>query len=118
MTKSEINSYQSLVRRVPVADNVVEYAVKLISATRPNSENTPNFINESISWGAGPRASQFLILGSKAKAILEGRPTPNIDDINSLAIPILRHRVLTNFNAETQGLKDEDLISQLLEKLN
>ena len=118
MTKSEINSYQSLVRRVPVADNVVEYAVKLVSATRPNSENTPNFINESISWGAGPRASQFLILGSKAKAILEGRPTPNIDDINSLAIPILRHRVLTNFNAETQGLKVEDLISQLLEKLN
>ena len=118
MTKSEINSYQSLVRRVPVADNVVEYAVKLVSATRPNSENTPNFINESISWGAGPRASQFLILGSKAKAVLEGRPTPNIDDINSLAIPILRHRVLTNFNAETQGLKVEDLISQLLEKLN
>ena len=68
--------------------------------------------------GAGPRASQFLILGSKAKAILEGRPTPNIDDINSLAIPILRHRVLTNFNAETQGLKVEDLISQLLEDLN
>ena len=118
ITKSEINSYQSLVRRVPVADNVVEYAVKLVSSTRPNSENTPNFINESISWGAGPRASQFLILGSKAKAILEGRPTPNIDDINSLAIPILRHRVLTNFNAETQGLKVEDLISQLLEKLN
>ena len=118
MTKSEINSYQNLVRRVPVADNVVEYAVKLVSATRPNSEDTPNFINESISWGAGPRASQFLVLGSKAKAILEGRPTPNIDDINSLAIPILRHRVLTNFNAETQGLKVEDLISQLLEKLN
>ena len=118
MTKSEINSYQDLVRKVPVADNVVEYAVKLVSATRPNSENAPNFINESISWGAGPRASQFLILGSKAKAILEGRPTPNIDDINSLAIPILRHRVLTNFNAETQGLKVEDLILQLLEKLN
>ena len=118
MTKSEINTYQSLVRRVPVADNVVEYVVKLVSATRPNSENAPDFINESISWGAGPRASQFLILGSKAKAILEGRPTPNIDDINSLAIPILRHRVLTNFNAETQGLKVEDLISQLLEKLN
>ena len=118
MTKSEINSYQDLVRKVPVADNVVEYAVKLVSATRPNSDNAPTFINESISWGAGPRASQFLILGSKAKAILEGRPTPNIDDINSLAIPILRHRVLTNFNAETQGLKVEDLISQLLEKLN
>ena len=117
MTKSEIKEYQSLVRRVPVADNVVEYAVKLVSATRPNSENAPDFIKESISWGAGPRASQFLILGSKAKAILDGRPTPNIEDINSLAIPILRHRVLTNFNAETEGLKVEDIILQLIQKI-
>ena len=117
MTKSEIKEYQSLVRRVPVADNVVEYAVKLVSATTPNSENAPYFIKESISWAAGPRASQFLILGSKAKAILEGRPTPNIDDINSLAIPILRHRVLTNFNAETEGLKVEDIILQLIENI-
>ncbi|OUX31520.1 MAG: AAA family ATPase, partial [bacterium TMED264] len=118
MTKSEIKDYQSLVRRVPVADNVVEYAVKLVSATRPNSKNAPNFIKESISWGAGPRASQFLILGSKAQALLDGRPTPNIEDINSLAIPILRHRVLTNFNAETEGLKVEDIISQLIEKIS
>ena len=117
MTKSEIKEYQSLVRRVPVADNVVEYAVKLVSATRPNSDNAPDFIKESISWGAGPRASQFLILGSKAKAILDGRPTPNIEDINSLAIPILRHRVLTNFNAETEGLKVEDIILQLIQKM-
>ena len=117
MTKSEIKDYQRLVRRVPVADNVVEYAVKLVSATRPNSENAPDFIKESISWGAGPRASQFLILGSKAKAVLDGRPTPNIEDINSLAIPILRHRVLTNFNAETEGLKVEDIILQLIQKM-
>ena len=117
MTKSEIKDYQSLVRRVPVADNVVEYAVKLVSATRPNSKNAPDFIKESISWGAGPRASQFLILGSKAKAVLDGRPTPNIEDINSLAIPILRHRVLTNFNAETEGLKVEDIILQLIQKM-
>jgi MoxR-like ATPase len=117
MTKSEIKDYQRLVRRVPVADNVVEYAVKLVSATRPNSVNAPDFIKESISWGAGPRASQFLILGSKAKAVLDGRPTPNIEDINSLAIPILRHRVLTNFNAETEGLKVEDIILQLIQKM-
>jgi len=118
MTKSEIKNYQSLVRRVPVADNVVEYAVKLVSATRPNSEHAPDFIKESISWGAGPRASQFLILGSKAQAILDGRPTPNIEDINSLAIPILRHRVLANFNAETEGLKVEDIVLQLIEKMS
>ncbi len=118
MTKLEIIEYQNLVRRVPVSDNVVEYAVKLVSATRPNSKYAPKFINESISWGAGPRASQFLILGSKAKAVLDGRPTPNIDDINSLAIPILRHRVLTNFNAETEGLKAENVISQLIEKMS
>ena len=118
MTKSEIIDYQSLVRRVPIADNVVEYAVKLVSATRPNSDAAPHFIKESISWGAGPRASQFLILGSKAKAVLNGRPTPNIEDVNSLALPILRHRVLPNFNAETEGLKIEDIISQLIEKLN
>ncbi len=118
MTKSEVKDYQSLVRRVPVADNVVEYAVKLVSATRPNSENAPDFIKESISWGAGPRASQFLILGSKAQAILDGRPTPNIEDVNSLAIPILRHRVLTNFNAETEGLKIEDIILKLIQKMS
>ncbi|MDC3166508.1 MoxR family ATPase [Candidatus Marinimicrobia bacterium] len=118
MTKSEVKDYQSLVRRVPVANNVVEYAVKLVSATRPNSENAPDFIKESISWGAGPRASQFLILGSKAQAILDGRPTPNIEDVNSLAIPILRHRVLTNFNAETEGLKIEDIILKLIQKMS
>ena len=118
MTKSEIKNYQDLVRRVPIADNVIEYAVKLVSATRPKSENAPDFIQESISWGAGPRASQFLILGAKAKAILEGNPTPNIEDVNSLALPILRHRVLPNFNAETEGLKIEDIISQLIEKIN
>ena len=103
---------------MPIADNVIEYAVKLVSATRPKSENAPDFIQESISWGAGPRASQFLILGAKAKAILDGRPTPNIEDVNSLALPILRHRVLPNFNAETEGLKIEDIISQLIEKIN
>ena len=114
MSKQEIASYQDLVRRVPVADNVVEYAVKLVSATRPNADGCPDFICHSVDWGAGPRASQYLVLGAKAKAILEGRPTPNINDIRDLTLPILRHRVLPNFNAEAEGLKIEDILKQLL----
>ncbi|MGY8786929.1 MAG: AAA family ATPase [Fidelibacterota bacterium] len=117
MTKAEIASYQELVRRVPVADNVVEFAVKLVRATRPDSENAPDFIQHSVDWGAGPRASQYLVLGAKAKAILEGRPTPNINDIRSLGLPILRHRVLPNFNAEAEGLKVDDILNQLLETI-
>jgi MoxR-like ATPase len=114
MSKQEIASYQDLVRRVPVADNVVEYAVKLVRATRPNSDGCPDFIRHSVDWGAGPRASQYLVLGAKAKAVLEGRPTPNINDIRDLTLPILRHRVLANFNAEAEGLKIEDILKQLL----
>ena len=117
MTKSEIIYYQNLVKRVPASDNVVEYAVKLTSATRPQSESAPDFINESVDWGAGPRASQHLVLGAKAKAILEGRPSPNISDIESLALPILRHRVLPNFKAESDGLKVDDIINNLLDHL-
>ena len=82
ITKSEISSYQELVRRVPVADNIVEYAVKIVASTRPNSELSPDFIQQSVDWGAGPRASQYLVLGAKAKALLDGRPSPNIEDIN------------------------------------
>ncbi|HCI16290.1 MAG TPA: AAA family ATPase, partial [Candidatus Marinimicrobia bacterium] len=98
---------------VPVADNVVEFAVNLVSATRPG-ENAKDDINEWIDWGAGPRASQFLILGAKAKAILEGRPTADIDDVKSLALPVLRHRVLPNFNAEAEGMSVDDIISKLI----
>jgi|TARA_B100000029_G_scaffold187827_2_gene185267 MoxR-like ATPase len=114
MSKDEIASYQDLVRRVPVADNVVEYAVRLVSATRPHNDSSPEFIQQSVDWGAGPRASQYLVLGAKAKAILDGRPTPNIEDIRSLALPVLRHRVLPNFNAEAEGLKVEDILKQLM----
>ena len=117
MTKSEIIYYQNLVKRVPASDNVVKYAVKLTSATRPQSESAPDFINESVDWGAGPRASQHLVLGAKAKAILEGRPSPNISDIEALALPILRHRVLPNFNAESDGLKVDDIVNNLLDHL-
>ena len=117
ITKSEIATYQDLVRRVPVADNVLEYAVKLVGATRPNSSTAPDFIQQSVDWGAGPRASQYLVLGAKAKAILDGRPSPNINDIQSLALPILRHRVLPNFNAEAEGLKVEDILTRLLDTI-
>ena len=117
INKSDILSYQDLVRRVPVAENVIEYAVKLVSSTRPKSNLAPEFIQQSIEWGAGPRASQYLILGAKAKAILDGRPSPNINDIKSLALPILRHRVLPNFNAEAEGLKVEDFILKLIDKI-
>jgi len=118
ITKSEIASYQDLVRRVPASDNVVEYAVKLASATRPSSDSSPDFIKQSVDWGAGPRASQYLVLGAKAKAILDGRPSPNITDVQSLALPILRHRVLPNFNAEAEGLKVEDILNQLIDTLD
>lgn len=117
ITKTEISTYQDLVRRVPVADNIVEYAVKIVASTRPNSELSPDFIRQSVDWGAGPRASQYLILGAKAKSLLDGRPSPNIEDIRSLVLPVLRHRVLPNFNAEAEGLKVEDILNQLLDAI-
>ena len=113
----EIQDYQALVHRVPVAKNVVSYAVRLTTATRPNSENAPDFIKNWIDWGAGPRASQYLVLGAKAKAVLEGRPSPDIQDVQSLALPILRHRVLPNFNAEAEGMDVDDILNQLLESV-
>tara|TARA_B100001250_G_scaffold82023_1_gene67690 strand:+ start:6380 stop:7375 length:996 start_codon:yes stop_codon:yes gene_type:complete len=118
ITKSEIASYQDLVKRVPTSDNIVEYAVKLVSATRPSSSSAPDFIKQSVEWGAGPRASQYLVLGAKAKAVLDGRPSPNISDVKSLALPILRHRVLPSFNAEAEGLKVEDILYQLMDTLD
>ena len=113
ITREEILKFQDLVRRVPVADNVIEYAVNLVSATRPG-ENAQDFINEWVDWGAGPRASQFLILGAKAKAILDGRPTADIDDVKSLSLPVLRHRVLPNFNAEAEGVSVDDIINRVI----
>ncbi len=117
ITKSEISLLQDLIRRVPSSDNVVEYAVKLSASTRPQSELAPDFIKKTVDWGAGPRASQYLVLGAKAKAVLDGRPSPNIGDVKSLAAPILRHRVLPNFNAEADGLKVENIIDQLIDHL-
>ncbi len=113
ISRQEILEYQGLVRRVPVADNVVEYAVDLVAATRPG-ERAKDFINEWIDWGAGPRASQYLILGAKTRAALDGRPTADIDDVKALVLPVLRHRVLPNYNAEAEGMKVDDILIKLL----
>lgn len=109
----DIIALQDLVRRVPVADNVISYAVKLVRRTRPADATAPDFIKEWITWGAGPRASQYLILGAKTRAILEGRPTPDIDDVRAIAKPVLRHRLVTNFNAEAEGVNASQIVDRL-----
>jgi MoxR-like ATPase len=110
----EITTYQELVRRVPVADHVIEYAVSLVAKTRTTSPSVPQFIKDWLSWGAGPRASQYLILGAKTRAILQGRHTPDIDDVRALAIPVLRHRIVPNFNAEADGVTAIQIVEKLL----
>ncbi len=117
ISKAEILELQALVRRVPVADNVIDFAVRLVSLTRPNSDKAPKYIKDWISWGAGPRASQYLILGAKTKAILEGRPTPEIEDVRFMAIPVLRHRLVTNFSAEADGITTVKIIEKLIQDL-
>ena len=116
VSKESLLSYQSLVRRVPVADNVVEFAVDLVTRTRPG-QNGLSFINDWLEWGAGPRASQYLILGAKAKAVLDGRPTPDISDVISMVQPVLRHRIITNFNAEADAVKTENVLDKLVEEI-
>lgn len=117
LNASEIIKFQQLVRRVPVADNVVQFAVKISNLTRPNENNSLPFIKNWITWGAGPRASQNLILAAKSKAIMEGRFTPNIDDVKFAMLPVLRHRIITNFAAEAEGISSVDIINRLRENL-
>ena len=114
LNAAELNNYQDLVRRVPVADNVIEYAVKTVNSTRPGYNSDLDFIKNWVNWGAGPRASQFLILAAKTKSIVEGRFTPNIDDVKSAMIPVLRHRIIPNFNAEAEGITSTDIINKIL----
>jgi MoxR-like ATPase len=114
LRREEIITLQDLVRRVPVSDNVIEYTVNLVNKTRPNNGNSPKYIKDWISWGAGPRASQYLILGAKAKSIIEGRYSPEIDDIKKVSKPVLRHRLIANFNAEADGVKTTDIIDKLI----
>ncbi len=110
----EILNLQNLVRRVPVADHVIDFAVNLVRNTRPNYDGSPGYIRDWINWGAGPRASQYLILGAKTRAILNGRPTPEIEDVKAVAKPVLRHRLVTNFNAEAESVGTVDIVERLL----
>ncbi len=115
LTGRQILALQEVVRKVPVAEHVFVYARDLVRATRPVEETAPKFIKEYLSWGAGPRAGQFLILGAKARAILEGRFHVSTEDIKSVAHAVLRHRIVTTFQADSQGLKPDDIIDMLIE---
>ncbi len=110
----EILDLQRLVRRVPVADHVVRYAVRLARATR-GREGAPEFVKQWVSWGAGPRASQYLVLGAKTRAVLHGRFAPGIEDVKAVAAAVLRHRIVSNFTAEAEGIKPERIIQELLQ---
>jgi MoxR-like ATPase len=115
LSGERIIALQKIVRRVPVADHVVRYAMKLVRLTRPNKSDVPPFIRDYVSWGAGPRASQYLVLGAKARAVLHGRFHADTDDIRAVAHPVLRHRIVTNFNAEAEGIKPDELVRRLIE---
>ena len=115
LSPEEIIGFQQLVRRVPVSDHLIEYAVDLVRATRPPDKSAPDFIKNWVNWGAGPRASQYLILAAKTKAILDGRPTPGAEDVRFAAYPVLRHRIVTSFNAEADGIDTNEIIRRILE---
>jgi MoxR-like ATPase len=110
----EVMEVQHLVRQVPVSDHVASYAVTLATRTRPNQPGSPEFVNRWLAWGAGPRATQYLILGAKARAIMDGRYAVSIEDIRAVAQPVLRHRVVPNFNAEADGVTAQDVVEKLL----
>jgi MoxR-like ATPase len=111
----DVRRFHEVVRRVPVAEELVRYAVRLAATSRPGQPDSPDFINEWVSWGAGLRAAQFLVLGGKARAVLEGRVHVTVDDIRALIKPTLRHRILVGYRAEAEGVAVEDVIEQLID---
>lgn len=114
MSAEEIVFFQQLVRKVPVPDGVIEYAVKLANATRPGKDYSPSVTNEFINWGAGPRASQYLVLGAKCHALMNGKYSPDKADVNAVATNVLRHRIVRNYKAEAEGVSAEKLIADLM----
>ena len=114
LSGEDIIAAQALIRKMPVADNVLEYAVSLSSKTRPGREKATDHVNKYLSWGAGPRASQFLIVGAKVNAALNGKYSPDIEDVKAITTPILRHRIVLNYKAEADGMTVEKIISSLL----
>jgi MoxR-like ATPase len=113
LNAEQITYFQQLVRNIPVADNVLEYAVKLVAKTRPNGEFATPQIKRLLNWGAGPRASQYLILGAKCHAVLNGKYSPDIEDVQAIAKPVLRHRIVRSYHAEADGLSTDDIIASL-----
>lgn len=116
LSGEEIIELQKVVRQVPVTDHVVDYALALVRQTRVHEAGAPDFVNEWLSWGAGPRAVQFLLLGGKARALLQGRSHVSTDDIAHLAKPVLRHRIVTNFSAESEGITPDRVIDRLVQE--
>jgi MoxR-like ATPase len=117
LSPREIRELQELVLRVPAADHVIRHAVELARLSRPREPGAPDFVKDHVAWGAGPRASQYLVLGAKTRAVLHGRYAPGIEDVRALARPVLVHRVLTNFRAESEGVSSERIVDQLLERV-
>ncbi|MBX7075346.1 MAG: MoxR family ATPase [Pirellulales bacterium] len=115
LSAEEILTLQMIVRRVPVAEHVMRYALKLTRLTRREQGDVPDFVRDYVSWGAGPRASQYLVLGAKARAVLHGRFFADTSDVRAVALPVLRHRVMTNFNAEAEGIGPDDIIERLID---
>jgi len=113
----DVQRFNDLVRKVPAAEDLVRYAVQLAAASRPSQDNTPDFVNEWVSWGAGLRAAQFLVLGAKARTLLQGRSHVTAEDIQAVAAPVLRHRVLINYRAEAEGMTTQKIIEQLLDQV-
>ena len=118
LTYEEVKSLQQFVRKVPVADHVIRYAMQFSRLTRRDKGDAPDFVKQYVSWGAGPRASQYLILGAKARAMLHGRAYVSTDDVRAVAAPVLRHRIITNFNAEAEGIKPDDIIRRLADLIS
>jgi MoxR-like ATPase len=114
-TGEDVLAFHETVRKVPIAEDIVRYAVRLAAGSRPRQADTPDFVNEWVSWGAGLRAAQFLVLGAKARALLRNRSHVTLEDIQTLAYPTLRHRILINYRAEAEGIRVEDVIRKLLE---
>jgi MoxR-like ATPase len=117
LSPHKIRELQDLVLRVPAADHVIKYAVSLVRATRPTEPDAPEFVKENVSWGAGPRASQYLVLGAKSRAILDGRMAASVEDVRALAKNVLVHRVITNFRAESEGVTSGQIVERLLERV-
>jgi MoxR-like ATPase len=117
LSPHKIRELQDLVLRVPAAEHVIRHAVELVRLTRPREPGAPDFVKELVEWGAGPRASQYLVLGAKARAILDGRTAASVEDVRALAKPVLVHRVITNFRAESDNVKSEDVVQRILESV-